>query len=132
MEMRMLRWTLGFTRLDRIRNTSIRQQLGITAITEKMLEHRLHWYRHVRYWVRTEPIYSCQLSLWHARGWTSTTSKIKTKAVGHSNSRQLTDANNRQLWRSYNTPTERAPHQRNKHQDEEESSLNILAFAMFK
>ena len=33
--MRMLRWTLGFTRLDRIRNTSIRQQLGITAITEK-------------------------------------------------------------------------------------------------
>jgi len=31
MEMRMLQWTLGFTRLDQIRNTSIRQHLGITA-----------------------------------------------------------------------------------------------------
>jgi len=47
MEMRMLRCALGFTRLDRIRNTSIRQQLGITAITEKMQEHRLRWYGHV-------------------------------------------------------------------------------------
>jgi len=38
MEMRMLQRTLGFTQLDRIRNTSTRQQLGTTAITEKMQE----------------------------------------------------------------------------------------------
>jgi len=48
MEMRMLHWTLDFTRLDRIKNTSIKQQLGITAITEKMQEHRLRWYGHAQ------------------------------------------------------------------------------------
>ena len=41
MEMRMLRWTLGFTRINRIRNTTVRQEKGVIPITERMREYRL-------------------------------------------------------------------------------------------
>ncbi|XP_056112726.1 uncharacterized protein LOC130089448 [Rhinichthys klamathensis goyatoka] len=45
MEMRMLRWTLGLTRLDHVMN--IRKIMGVAPITEKMREARLRWYGHV-------------------------------------------------------------------------------------
>ena len=41
MEMRMLRWTLGFTSFDQIRNTKQIQEMGVTPITERMREYRL-------------------------------------------------------------------------------------------
>ena len=47
MEIRMLRWTLSFTRFDRIRNTKVRQEIRLTSITEKMRQYRLRWYEHV-------------------------------------------------------------------------------------
>ncbi|KIH51948.1 hypothetical protein ANCDUO_17957 [Ancylostoma duodenale] len=47
MEMKMLRWMGGVTRLDRICNQDIRQRFGVAPITEKLREARLRWYGHV-------------------------------------------------------------------------------------
>ncbi|VDP04025.1 unnamed protein product [Heligmosomoides polygyrus] len=47
METRMLRWTAGVTRLDRVRNDTIRQRFGIVPIADKLREARLRWYGHV-------------------------------------------------------------------------------------
>ncbi|VDP54547.1 unnamed protein product [Heligmosomoides polygyrus] len=47
METKMLRWTAGVTRLDRIRNDAIRQKFGVAPIADKMREARLRWYGHV-------------------------------------------------------------------------------------
>uniref|UniRef100_W5NL26 ribonuclease H n=1 Tax=Lepisosteus oculatus TaxID=7918 RepID=W5NL26_LEPOC len=43
MEMKMLRWTLGLTRLDHVMNEGLR----VAPITEKMRKSRLRWYGHV-------------------------------------------------------------------------------------
>ncbi|VDP13149.1 unnamed protein product [Heligmosomoides polygyrus] len=40
METKMLRWTAGLTRLDRIRNDAIRQKFGVAPIAYKMREAR--------------------------------------------------------------------------------------------
>ncbi|VDO92487.1 unnamed protein product [Heligmosomoides polygyrus] len=47
METRMLCWTTGATRMDRIRNDVIRQEFGVAPIADKMREARLRWYSHV-------------------------------------------------------------------------------------
>ncbi|VDP26174.1 unnamed protein product [Heligmosomoides polygyrus] len=47
METKMLRWTAGVTRMDRIRNDAIRQKFGVAPIADKMCEARLRWYGHV-------------------------------------------------------------------------------------
>ena len=47
MEMRMLRWSLGLTRYDRITNDDVRKRMGVAPITDKMRESRLRWYGHV-------------------------------------------------------------------------------------
>ncbi|VDO89136.1 unnamed protein product [Heligmosomoides polygyrus] len=47
METKMLRWTAGVTRMDRIRNDAIRQKFGDAPIADKMREARLRWYGHV-------------------------------------------------------------------------------------
>ncbi|VDP08183.1 unnamed protein product [Heligmosomoides polygyrus] len=47
METKMLRWTAGVTRLDRVRNDTIRQRFGVAPISEKLREARLRWYGHV-------------------------------------------------------------------------------------
>ncbi|VDO89687.1 unnamed protein product [Heligmosomoides polygyrus] len=44
METKMLRWTAGVTRMDRIRNEAIRQKFGVAPIADKMREARLRWY----------------------------------------------------------------------------------------
>jgi hypothetical protein len=46
-EMRMLRWMIGKTRLDRIRNDTIRERVGVAPIVERMVENRLRWFGHV-------------------------------------------------------------------------------------
>ncbi|VDP44123.1 unnamed protein product [Heligmosomoides polygyrus] len=43
-ETKMLRWTDGVTRMDRIRHL---QRFGVTPIADKMREARLRWYGHV-------------------------------------------------------------------------------------
>lgn len=47
MEMKMLRWILGHTRLDRIRNEDTKKIMGVSAITAKLQESRLRWFSHV-------------------------------------------------------------------------------------
>ncbi|PIO69918.1 hypothetical protein TELCIR_08246 [Teladorsagia circumcincta] len=47
METKMLRWTAGVTRLDHIRNGTIRKRFGVAPIADKMREARLRWYGHV-------------------------------------------------------------------------------------
>ncbi|VDO96393.1 unnamed protein product [Heligmosomoides polygyrus] len=47
METKMLRWTAGVTRLDRVRNETMRQRFGVASIADKLREARLRWYGHV-------------------------------------------------------------------------------------
>jgi hypothetical protein len=46
-EMHMLCWIYGHTRLDRVRNDDIRDRLGIAPIKEKLTQHWLRWFGHV-------------------------------------------------------------------------------------
>ena len=47
-EMKVLRGIKGVTRRDRIRNTNIREELGIMDILELIEQNRLRWYGHVQ------------------------------------------------------------------------------------
>ena len=47
-EMRMLRWSCGHTRRDRIRNDDIRDRLGVAPIEEKIIQNRLRWFGHLQ------------------------------------------------------------------------------------
>ena len=46
-EMRMLRWTCGVTKLDRIANRYIRGTMKVREVSGKIRERRLAWYGHV-------------------------------------------------------------------------------------
>ncbi|XP_047492218.1 uncharacterized protein LOC125041374 [Penaeus chinensis] len=46
-EMKMLRWSLGFTKLDKVRNEDIRERVKVAVISEKLRESRLRWLGHV-------------------------------------------------------------------------------------
>ncbi|EYC26829.1 hypothetical protein Y032_0010g986 [Ancylostoma ceylanicum] len=47
MEMKILRWMAGVTRLDRVCNQDVRQRFGVAPITEKVRKARLRWCGHV-------------------------------------------------------------------------------------
>ena len=46
-KMKMLRFTMGVTRKDKIRNEYIRDTVKVERLVMKMREGRLRWYRHV-------------------------------------------------------------------------------------
>lgn len=46
-EMKMLRWSGGVTRLDKVRNEYIRGSFKVAPIHNKLTENRLRWYGHV-------------------------------------------------------------------------------------
>ena len=46
-EMKMLRFSLGMTRVNRLRNEEIRERLGVTELEAKLREARLRWMGHV-------------------------------------------------------------------------------------
>ena len=47
-EMKMLRWMVGVTRRDRIRNEYIRGTLKVLEVSKKIQEARMRWYGHLR------------------------------------------------------------------------------------
>ena len=46
-EMKMLQFSIGKTRLDRIRNEKVRKELGVAEMRRKLREARLRWFGHV-------------------------------------------------------------------------------------
>ncbi|XP_061721100.1 uncharacterized protein LOC133527920 [Cydia pomonella] len=46
-EMKMLRWSAGVTRLDRIRNEYVRGSFKVVPIGDKLVERRMRWFGHV-------------------------------------------------------------------------------------
>ena len=46
-EIKMLRWSLGMTRKDRIKNEELRRIVEVGGITEKIQEARLRWLGYV-------------------------------------------------------------------------------------
>jgi hypothetical protein len=44
----MLRWICSHTRKDRIRNDDIRDELGVTPIQDKLIQHRLRWFGYIQ------------------------------------------------------------------------------------
>ncbi|VDP47313.1 unnamed protein product [Soboliphyme baturini] len=47
-EMRMLRWMCGVSRKDHIRNSFIRNILGVAPISRKLIESTPRWFGHVK------------------------------------------------------------------------------------
>jgi hypothetical protein len=47
-EMKYLRTVKGCTRLDQIRNEDIRNELGISPLSEKIIEYRYTWKAHLQ------------------------------------------------------------------------------------
>ncbi|XP_037779142.1 uncharacterized protein LOC119575562 [Penaeus monodon] len=47
-EIKMLRWMVGVTRRDRIRNDSIRGTMEVVEISKTIQEARLRWFGHLR------------------------------------------------------------------------------------
>ena len=47
-EFKMVRWTLGVARKDKIRNEYVRGTAKIATLGDKLRSTRLHWYGHVR------------------------------------------------------------------------------------
>ena len=43
----MLRWMIGITRIEKIKNEDIRPRAGVVKISEKIIEARLRWLGHV-------------------------------------------------------------------------------------
>ena len=46
-EMKMLRWSCGITRVDRVRNDHVRGTMKVGRISDKIKETRLRWYGNV-------------------------------------------------------------------------------------
>ena len=46
--MKMLRWSAGVTRKDKIRNETIREKFKVISIDKKIQAARLTWYGHVQ------------------------------------------------------------------------------------
>ena len=64
-EMKMLRFTLGVTKLEKIRNEYIRGTAGVGGLGDKLREGRLGWFGHVQ---RREPGYLGRRVLNHEIG----------------------------------------------------------------
>jgi len=59
-EMRMIWWICGHTRLDKIRNEVIGGKIGVASIEDKMREVRLCWFGHLRRRSRDAAVRRCE------------------------------------------------------------------------
>ena len=59
-EMRMIRWMCGYTRIDRIRNRVIRDLVKVAPIGDKVRQIRLQWFGHVKRSVDA-PVRGCEM-----------------------------------------------------------------------
>jgi len=59
-EMRMIRWICGHTRLDKLRNELIRNKIEVASIEDKMREVRLHWFGHINKRSMDAPLRRCE------------------------------------------------------------------------
>ncbi|PHT37180.1 hypothetical protein CQW23_24880 [Capsicum baccatum] len=57
---RMLRWMCGLTSGDRVRNETIREEVGVTPVEYKMREVRLRWFGHVMRRGMDAPVRRCE------------------------------------------------------------------------
>ncbi|KAH0468649.1 hypothetical protein IEQ34_001881 [Dendrobium chrysotoxum] len=55
-EMRMLRWMIGFTPRDRIRNEHIREKVSVAPVEDKIRESRLRWFGHIKRRSSDDPV----------------------------------------------------------------------------
>jgi len=59
-EMRMIRWICGRTRLDKINNEVIRGKLRLASIEDKIKEARLGWFGRIRRRSMDAPMRRCE------------------------------------------------------------------------
>ncbi|XP_070005821.1 uncharacterized protein [Nicotiana sylvestris] len=59
-EMMMLRWMCGNTRMDKIRNDDIWEEVHVAPIDDKMQEARLRWFGHVQRRSPDAPVRRCE------------------------------------------------------------------------
>jgi len=59
-EMRMIRWICGYTRIDRISNRVIRDLVKMVPIEDKLREIRLRWFGHVKRSSADAPMRRCE------------------------------------------------------------------------
>jgi hypothetical protein len=57
-EMRMVQWICGYTRRDRVRNDDIHERLGAAPVKEKLVQHHLIWFGHMRWRPAKVPIHN--------------------------------------------------------------------------
>ena len=46
-EMKLLRWSCGLTRRDKVKNETIRTRLKVAPMHDKLVENRLRWFGHI-------------------------------------------------------------------------------------
>lgn len=46
-EMKFLRYAVGETRADRVRNNDVRDQLSVKRVRKKIEDNRTRWLRHI-------------------------------------------------------------------------------------
>ena len=101
-EMKMLRWTAGVTRKDKIRNEEIRARFRVRRIEQKLQERRLAWYGHVQ---RRGPDYvgraaeAIKPETKRGRGRPPMTWEQRIKADLDEHGLKPEDTQNRELWK---------------------------------
>ena len=77
--MRMLRWMLGVTRRDKVRNNFIRGTTKIAEVTKKVQERRMQWFGHIK---RREEKYVGRKILRYGSGGKKATWQAKEQVEG--------------------------------------------------